>query len=275
MKKKQPGLGSLLVSVGLALALAFLTFSTIYIFGKRVWWFPTSISALGVEIDHQFWRTLVICGIVFFLAQLGLGYVIVRYRDRGQNAEYSHGSNLLEALWTIATAIMFLGLGIAAQKAWSASRLAGASPDALKVEVTAQQFAWNFRYPGADGLFGRTDPKQINDAAGNPLGIDPSDPAGKDDIVTATMAVPVNQEVEVFLRSKDVTHSFFVRELRFKQDAVPGMIIRLHFTANRVGRYEIACAELCGLGHANMRAFLDVMTEADFENWLRQQATTP
>lgn len=272
--EKQPRSGSLLVSTGLALALVVLTFSTIYIFGKRVWWFPTAISPLGGEIDQQFMRTLVICGIVFFLAQLGLGYVIVRYRDRGQTAHYSHGNNTMEAVWTIATAVMFLGLGIAAQRAWSASRLAGPAPGAVKVEITGQQFAWTFRYPGADGIFGRTDPKLISDEAGNPLGMDMTDPAAKDDVVTATMAVPVNRQVEVILRSKDVTHSFFVRELRFKQDAVPGLLIRLHFTAQRLGRYEIACAELCGLGHHTMRAFLDVLPENEFENWLRQQAST-
>lgn len=274
MENKPPRSGSFLISAGLALILVVLTLSTIYIFEKRIWWFPTAISPLGQEIDQQFMRTLIICGIVFFFAQLGLGYVVLRYRDHGQPAHYYHGSNFLEAVWTIATAVMFLGLGIAATRGWSASRLLLPSPTAVKVEVTAQQFAWNFRYPGPDGIFGRTDPKLVSDERGNPLGLDTTDPAAKDDVVTATMAVPVNREVEVILRSKDVTHSFFVRELRFKQDAVPGMLIRLRFVANQVGRYEIACAELCGLGHSNMRAFLEVMPEAEFENWLRQQAAT-
>jgi cytochrome c oxidase subunit 2 len=99
------------------------------------------------------------------------------------------------------------------------------------------------------------------------------DAASKDDIVTATLAVPVNQQVELILRSKDVTHSFFVRELRLKQDLVPGMEIPIHFTATQTGRYEIACAELCGLGHYKMRAFFEVMTEQDYQKWLQNMAS--
>lgn len=273
MEKRQSGRQSAFAPACLALALVFLTFSTIYIFGKHIWWFPAPISTLARAIDRQFDRTLIITGIVFLLAQLALGYAILRYRDRGERAWYYHGNNTLEILWTVATAIMFLGLGIAAERSWAALQYTKASPHALKVEITGQQFAWNFRYPGPDGIFGRTDPGLVNDSAGNPLGLDPTDPAGKDDIVTASMAVPVDRQVEVILRSKDVTHSFFVRELRFKQDAVPGLLIRLPFTANQVGRYEAACAELCGLGHHNMRSFLEVLPEAEFENWLRQQAS--
>lgn len=273
MEKNEPGRGSgLIAAASLAFLLVVLTLSTLYIFGKRIWWFPDAITALGVDIDRQFDRTLVITGIVFVLAQLGLGYVLLRYRDRGGRAHYSHGNNTLEVLWTTATAIMFVGLGIAAEHSWAAFQFMGASPGALQVEVTGQQFVWNFRYPGPDGMFGRTSPTLINDAAGNPLGLDLEDPTAKDDIVTPIMGVPVNREVEVILRTKDVTHSFFVRELRFKQDTVPGMVIRLHFTANRVGQYEIACAELCGLGHHRMRTVLRVLPEAEFETWLREQA---
>lgn len=273
MAKNRTRQGSLLVAAGFALVLLLLTFSTIYFFVARTWWFPESISELGPAIDAQFARTLFITGLVFFLAQLGLGYVILRYRDRGRPAHYSHGNNTLEILWTSVTAIMFLGLGIAAERAWADLRWTGPAPGALQVEVTGQQFAWNFRYPGPDGQFGRTDPRLVNDAAGNPLGLDYDDPAAQDDIVTPIMAVPVNQQVELILRTKDVTHSFFVRELRFKQDTVPGMVMRLHFTATQTGDYEIACAELCGLGHHRMRTSLQVLSPAEFENWLREQAT--
>ena len=113
----------------------------------------------------------------------------------------------------------------------------------------------------------------MNDSGGNPLGVDSKDPAGKDDITAPTMAVPVNQPVELILRSKDVTHSFFVPELRLKQDTVPGMRIRIHFTAEKVGKYEIACAELCGLGHYKMRSFLEVLEPADYQKWLQDHAT--
>ncbi|MFQ5926465.1 MAG: cytochrome c oxidase subunit II [Terriglobia bacterium] len=272
MKKIRPEAGSALVPALLALILVALTFSTIYIFAVRQWWFPKSITPLGADIDRQFDYTLIITGIVFLLAQLALGYVILRYPTwRGGRATYSHGNNTLEILWTAATAIMFLGLGIAAERAWAQFHFLGAAPGALQVEVTGQQFQWNIRYPGPDRVFGRTDPRLVNDAAGEFLGLDSNDPAAQDDIVTPIMAVPVNRPVEVILRSKDVTHSFFVPELRFKQDTVPGMVIRLHFTATQVGKYEVACAELCGLGHHRMRTDLRVLSEDEFRDWLREQ----
>lgn len=272
MEKKQSGTGSSLVAAGLALSLVVLTFSTIYFLLKRTWWFPEPISAFAESIDKQFGRTLLITGVVFFLAQLALGYVIFRYRDRGGRAHYSHGNTMLEILWTSVTAVMFLGLGLAAERAWASLYWMGAAPGAMQVEVTGKQFVWSFRYPGVDGQFGRTDPSLVNDAAGNPVGLDTSDPAAQDDIVAPTMAVPVNQEVEVILRATDVTHSFFVRELRFKQDAVPGMIIRLHFKAEKAGTYEVVCAELCGLGHHRMRTVLRVLSQDEFQAWLRELA---
>ena len=145
--------------------------------------------------------------------------------------------------------------------------------DAVTIEVTGQQFAWNIRYAGADAKFGRTDPKLINDANANFLGLDDADPAAKDDVMTQNlMAIPVNRPVSVLLRSKDVTHTFFVPQLRVKQDAVPGMGIRVHFTATKPGEYEIACAELCGMQHYKMRGRLLVMTEAEYEKWLKDRA---
>src|SRR5216684_4012988 len=132
------------------------------------------------------------------------------------------------------------------------TRFSVSATGALQIEVTGQQFAWNFRYPGPDGKFGRLKPELVNASGGNPQGLDPADPDGKDDVVVPVMAVPVNREVELLLRSQDVTHAFFVRELRLKQDTVPGMLIRVHFTATETGTYEIPCAELCGLGHYRM-----------------------
>ena len=272
MANNQSGSGSRLVAATLAFILVAFTFSTIYVFATRIWWPPETISPMGPAIDAQLVQTFIICGVVFFLAQLALVYVILRYRDRGQRAHYSHGNHTMEIIWTSATAILFLALGIAAESAWAELRWRGAAPGAVQVEVTGQQFAWNFRYPGPDGTFGRTDPTLINDSAGNPLGVDFDDPAAEDDIITPVMAVPLNQEVEVILRSKDVLHSFFVRELRFKQDTVPGLAIRLHFTANKVGRYEIVCAELCGMQHHRMRTFLQVLPPDEYQSWLQEQA---
>ncbi|MFQ5723668.1 MAG: cytochrome c oxidase subunit II [Terriglobia bacterium] len=270
MAENRSGLGFGWAATGFALILVILTFSTIYIFAGRVWWFPEPANSFAEAIDKQFGRTLFICGIVFLLAQLGLAYVILRYRDRGQRAHYSHGNNLLEILWTSAAIVLFLGMGIAAERAWASLYFQGASQGAMQVEVTGQQFIWNFRYPGPDGVFGRTDPERIDERS-NPLGLDETDPASQDDIYSQVMVVPVNREIEVILRSKDVTHSFFVRELRFKQDTVPGMTIRLHFTVEKRGEYEIACAELCGLGHYRMNTKLVVLPPGELDRILSSQ----
>ena len=259
----------------LALLIAFITFATIAGFVSKIWWFPPYISEYGAAYDHQFMMTLVVVGIIFFLAQLGLAYVIFRYRGNGGKASYSHGNNTLEAVWTTATAILFLGIVLMGQHIWAKVHLEAAPAGALQVEVTGQQFAWNFRYAGPDGKFGRVKPELMKESLGNPLGVDPDDPAGKDDLVMPIMAVPVNHPIEVILRSKDVIHSFYVRELRLKQDTVPGMENRLHFTASTIGRYEIPCAELCGLGHYQMRSYLQVMSEEDFAKWMKDNSTPP
>jgi cytochrome c oxidase subunit 2 len=259
-------------ALGIAVFLTVMTLATVWIFVTKVWWMPAAISEFANGIDAQFMRTLWICGVIFLLAQLALAFIVFRYRGGAGAAGHSHGNTKLEVIWTSATAILFVGLGLFGERAWAALHFTGAAPGALEVEVTGQQFAWNFRYPGPDGKLGRTDPKLISDSSGNPLGIDPKDPAGADDVVAATLAVPVNREVELTLRSKDVTHSFFVRELRLKQDAVPGLRIKIHFDAEKEGQYEIVCAELCGLGHHRMRSFLQVKPEAEFESWLKEQA---
>ncbi len=245
---------------------------TSYFFFARTWWFPPPISQHGAAYDAQFMRTLIVVGIVFVLAQFALGYVIVRFRNDGRRAAYSHGNNKLESLWTTATALLFLGLVLMGTRIWASVHFADAPPDAMPVEVTAKQFAWTFRYPGPDGKFGRTDLKLVNDSAGNPLGLDDRDPAAKDDIVSASLKVPAGRPVKLLLHSRDVIHNFFVRELRLKQDLVPGMEIPFHFQADQVGIYEVPCSELCGLGHFQMRTTMQVMSESDFERWKQQQA---
>ena len=132
------------------------------------------------------------------------------------------------------------------------------------------QFAWYFRYPGPDGKFGASDPKLIDPSSGNEaaIGLDTTDPASKDDIVSGTMYLPVGREVDLRERAIDVIHSFYVPSMRFKQDAVPGLEIHMHFTPTEIGDYEIACAELCGLGHYKMHGMLKVVSQEDFDKWL-------
>src|ERR1043166_3978955 len=159
-----------------------LTVVICYFFVAKTWWFPPPINAHGLAYDAQFMRTLVVVGIIFFLAQFALGWVIVKFRNDGRRADHSHGNNKLETLWTSATALLFLGLVVMGSKIWAGVHFDEAPPDAIQIEVMAKQFAFNFRYPGPDGKFGRTDLKQVNDQNGNAFGIVDSDPAGKDDI---------------------------------------------------------------------------------------------
>lgn len=272
MVRQKACAGSTAVAAVFSLFLVLFVVITCYLFIAKTWWFPVSITGFGREVDAQFMRTLWITGIVFVLSQIALAYVIYKFRDRGQRASHSEGNQTMEVLWTLATVVMFVGLGILARNAWAEVHFRSAVPGAIPIEVTGQQFAWNFRYAGPDGVFGGLKPELINASGGNPLGLDLADPAGKDDIVSPVMAAPVNREVELLIRSQDVTHSFFVRELRLKQDAVPGLTIRVHFAATEPGRYEIPCAELCGLGHYRMHSFLTVMSDSEFQNWLREQA---
>ena len=249
-----------------------LTAAIVVLFFGKYWWFPAPISAHGISYDQHFQVTLIVVGVIFVLAQLALGFVIWKYRDRaGRSAGHSHGNNKMEVTWTTATAVLFLGAVLLSTRLWAAVHLEQPPADALRIEVHAKQFAWNFRYPGPDGQFGRIDIKLINDAAGNPLGIDDQDPAGKDDIVAAILRVPAGAPVLLKLISRDVIHNFFVRELRIKQDIVPGMEIPLYFRADKVGTYEVPCSELCGLGHHQMRTVLEVMEPAAFEKWINKR----
>jgi len=249
-----------------------ITFISTYFFVAKTWWLPTGASAAAAGIDHHFTTTYILMGIVFVAAQVILGLFAWKYRDRASAApaRYSHGNNTLEIIWTVLTAILFIGLNLMSSSIWASERFQPAGPDAVQVEVTGMQFAWYFRYPGPDGKFGGTKPELIDPSAGGEaaLGLDSNDPASKDDVVSGTMYLPVNREAEVILRAHDVIHSFFVPAMRFKQDAVPGLAIHMHFKPILTGDYEIPCAELCGLGHYKMHAMLKVVSQQDFDKWL-------
>jgi cytochrome c oxidase subunit II len=249
-----------------------ITFGSTYFFAAKTWWLPPGASAAAAAIDHQFAVSYVLMGAVFVAAQVALGLFAWKYRDRGASstAKYSHGNNTLEIVWTVLTFILFVGMNLMSGSIWASERFDPAKPGALQVEVTGMQFAWYFRYAGPDGKFGATKPELIDPSAGgeSAVGLDTTDAASKDDIVTGTMVVPVNREVEVILRAHDVIHSFFVPSMRFKQDAVPGLAIHMHFTPISTGDYEIACAELCGLGHYKMHGILKVVSQEEFDKWL-------
>jgi len=247
---------------------------------------PALATANGGQIDaligwiHIFMLVLFVGWGGFFV------YCLFRFRRSKQPvANYtgvrSHASNYAEVAVAVVEGILLVGFSI---PLWAArvDRLPSES-EALVVEVTGEQFAWNVHYAGPDGKFGRTDLKLL-DLQSNPLGLDRDDPAAKDDVTTLNqLYLPVNKPVIVRLRSKDVIHSFGVPEFRVKQDAVPGLTIPIWFEPNvttadmrnRVKdaefQYEIACAQLCGLGHAKMRGFVTVVTADEFQKWLDEK----
>src|SRR5436190_5557676 len=251
----------------LAIAIWFITVASLWMFLSHRWWFPEAISEHGPTVDRQFTITIIVCGIAFAAAQIGLGWVVWKYRATAdkQRATYSHGNNRLEVVWTLVTAAIFISLAVMGQSVWASLHLHGAPPGSYQVRVVAQQFSWNFHYAGKDNVFGRTDPKLIDDSSLNYVGLDDTDPNAKDDSVVPTLVIPANRPVELILRSKDVTHSFFVPQLRFKQDLVPGMNIHVHFTVNQTGKFELACAELCGMNHYKMKAYMVVVTQSEFD----------
>ena len=235
---------------------------------------PPNASSHGYQIDH----ILEFCH--WFMAALFVGwsaffiYVLIRFRKRRQpNADHkgvtSGISTHLEFSVVLIEAVLLLGFAI---PLW-AKRVNQFPPgkEALLVHVVAQQFSFNYHLPGPDGRFGRRDISFESNS--NPLGLDPNDPDGKDDIVTTgELHVPVNRPVVAELSSKDVIHDFFLPSMRIGGDAIPGSLIPVWFTPVKTGTDEVICAQLCGLGHYGMKGTLVVDTPQDYEAWLKERA---
>jgi cytochrome c oxidase subunit II len=211
---------------------------------------PEQASTYAPEIDNMFHLIMWITGVIFVVVELMLVYFLWRYRHReGRKAHYTHGNNRVEVVWTILPALICVMLALLSRRIWDQIK-ENMPHEGLEIHVTGEQFAWNIRYPGPDGKF---------DTA--------------DDILTLNqLHFPVGKPVIVTLTSKDVIHSFFLPEFRVKQDAVPGMHTKIWFEGNKVGNWEIACAELCGLGHFRMKGFVTVETSENFQKWLAEQA---
>ncbi len=244
---------------------------------------PPLATTQGAQVDSLIGWTHLFMLVLFVGWGALFTYMLFRFRkSRHPVAVYtpvkSHALNYVEVGVLVTELVLLFGFSI---PLW-AMRVDHRPPEseALVVQVTPEQFAWNIHYAGPDGLFGRTDIKLL-DLQSNPLGLDRSDPAGKDDITTLNqLYLPVNKPIIVKLRSKDVIHSFGVPEFRVKQDAIPGLTIPIWFIPNvttaemrtRTGnpefQYEIACAQLCGLGHYRMRGFVTVLSAEEFQKWM-------
>lgn len=242
----------------------------------HTWTPPIDISTHGKMIDDQIADTMVEAGLSFLAAQILLGIFVWKFSNRAADARitsFPGGAKGLVIAAFLLVGTEALALGILGQKAWAQIYFAPPGANALPIQVQAGQFAFYFRYPGPDGTFGPLHPDKIDEGNQNFFGLDVDhDADSKDDIVAAEMAVPVNREIHLLMHAKDVGHSFYVRELRVQQDFVPGLDLSLHFTATKIGKYEIVCTQLCGLGHYNMKAYLEVMSQDDFDKWMKQEA---
>ena len=229
-------------------------------------WLPPLKSDRGA-IDHSIFITLLVTGFVFIVTNLLLAFFAWRYQDApGAQASYWHDDPRLEWTWTGVTAVIMFGFLFHALGLWAQVQSA-APANAMTIEVTGQQFAWNFRLPGKDGVFGRTDPKLVDPGSLNFIGLDKSDAAAADDVVLPQnqLYLPEGQPVKLRLKSLDVIHSFFLPNFRVKQDAMPGIATEIWFVPKVAGKYEIACAEHCGLGHYRMRGEVHVVAPDGFD----------
>jgi cytochrome c oxidase subunit 2 len=259
------------MAVALFAVLLLITAASAYLMIAHPWWFPAGASMVAVSVDHQFGQAMRLLGALFIAAQVLLA-VFLFLSWRRQRAKFHRGSTPLEILWTVVIAVIFFGFNIAGARAWHEMGM-HAKPGVMKIEVTGAQFQWYFRYAGADGRFGRIDAQKFaRPDEGNALGIDPDDPAGRDDIVSTVLMLPLDQDVELELRAQDVIHSLFIPAMRFKHDTVPGMTIPASLHATQAGTYEIACAELCGTGHYRMHAMVKVVSSQEFAAWLKSRS---
>lgn len=216
-------------------------------------WFPENASTF-TQIDSLFMIILWITGIVFVLVEVALLFFSVKYRHRsGRRARFIHGNSRLEAIWTGATFLIVLFIAAISIRPWMDLRNPSRfPPSGLDILVTAKQFEWNVTYPGADGQLGTAD----------------------DFTDRNQLHIPVGRPIHVTLAAEDVIHSFFLPEMRVKQDAVPGMTIPIWFEATRAGEYMLGCAELCGLGHYRMRGMVRALAATEFDAWHRENGTS-
>ncbi len=222
-------------------------------------WLPLDVSEHGHTIDHLFMFILWLTGAVFIATECVLFWFMWRYdaRSNAEPVKFTHGSHSLEVVWTILPAATLLFIAIYQMEAWAGAKLGSRAPNIPPtVEVTGRQFEWRFRYPGNDGVLHTPDDiHQVND-----------------------LHLPVNEDVLLVIKSEDVLHSFFLPNLRVKQDLVPGMRQAVWFKSLETGKFDIVCAELCGWGHYKMKGQVTFEPRADYEAWLaeryaEQQAT--
>ena len=257
------------MAIAIALILVVVGSVLFHIFSP--WWWTPIASNWGF-MDSMITLTFWITGIVFTAIILFMAYCVIKFRHKeGRVAAYEPENNKLEIWLTIITTIGVTALLVPGLVVWA--QFVTVPDDATEIEVVAQQWYWSYRLPGEDGKLGTVDNRLITFE--NPLGINPDDPFGQDDVVIESddLHLPIGLPINVLLRSVDVLHDFYVPEFRAKMDMVPGMITSFWFTPTRTGEFEVLCAELCGVGHAFMRGALWVDSADDYVAWLQDQST--
>lgn len=231
-----------------------------------LYWAPPNVTKSGEKIDtilnFIFWLTLA----VFIATQIVYVYYLIRYRRKpGVKAQYTHGNNFLEIIWTTIPVAIFLGLAIYSNRVWFDIH-SNPPADAIQINVSSYQFGWDFRYSGADGKLGEVDVKAIS--LDNKFGVKSDDSTAKDDFTTSELVIPYGRPIHIILNSRDVIHSFYVPAFRLYQDAVPGRTISwVWFEVTRPINLELACSQLCGTGHYNMKAPIRVVSPEEYEKW--------
>jgi cytochrome c oxidase subunit II len=234
----------------------------------RDWWMPPNAAAHGIAVDRLMRWDIAAMSACFLLANVLLVWLSLRPRRKSSAPPTWH----VELLPLGLLVLIYVAMAVTAEHLWAHERFEGAAPAALRVEVVAQQFQWYFHYPGVDAAYGESRPQLINAALGNPVGLDPADQHGNDDLVASELVLPVDREVDLQLRSLDVIHGFFVPEMRLKQNAVPGATLHVHFTPIREGVYPILCSQVCGSGHARMQAHMRIVSQSIYDAWLASRA---
>lgn len=249
----------------MAVALLLIVVASVLFHIFNPWW-TTPLASNWQLMDDTLSITLVITGIFFIAINLFVAYMLVRFRHReGHRAAHEPENKKLER-WLIGGTTVGI-MALLAPGLVVYANYVREPHDALVLEVLGQQWQWRFRFPGEDGKLGATDARFVS--ATNPFGIDPADPAGQDDLLIAgdEVHLPLGKPVLVLARSNDVLHDFFVPPFRARMNTVPGQVSRFWFTPTVAGRYEALCAQLCGVGHPNMRGYVVVEDPANYKSW--------